>query len=285
MEWFFYQSLLGAWPPKLQLGNAEGMRELKGRMVALMQKATREAKLRTSWTQPADDYELALGEFVERVLDPARSGAFLRDFVRFAEPVILAGALNSLSQLLLKLVCPGTPDIYQGTELWDLSLVDPDNRRAVDFELRQRALEDVRRRLPGELVEDWSSAALKLRLLADGLAVRRSFSRWEEADYLPLLVEGPAAGHLLALARTFGDDVVVAVAVRRGFELLCDQVVPYVPAERWGDTRITLPSQLRELPLFNAVTREAVQQASGTLAASHALAKFPVALLSTRQVE
>ena len=123
MEWFFYQSLLGAWPADLTLDDRQGMGMLKQRMSALMEKATREAKLRTSWTQPGEEYDQALAHFVEKVLDPAISSEFLDDFLGIASPLFVAGALTSLSQLLFKLTAPGVPDIYQGSELWDLSLV------------------------------------------------------------------------------------------------------------------------------------------------------------------
>lgn len=284
MEWFFYQSLLGAWPATLELRDADGLRALKARMLALMQKATREAKLRTSWTQPDEEYEQALSDFGAATLDPARSDVFLRDFASFIRPLIVTGASNSLTQTLLKLVSPGVPDIYQGTELWDLSLVDPDNRRKIDFVARQHSLENVRRRPVADLVAEWRAATLKLRLLVDGLALRRALDGWERAAYIPLEVSGPAAAQLVALARSFDDDVVIAVGVRCAYGLLRDQDAPHVPVGLWRQTGIVVPPRFAGARLFDVVTREEVP-ATGSLPASTLLRQFPVALLSTRRIE
>ena len=284
MEWFFYQSLLGAWPADLALDNIQGISALKDRMRALMQKATREAKLLTSWTQPAEDYEEALAHFVEKVLDPSLSAEFLGDFLRVASPLFVAGALTGLSQLLFKLTAPGVPDIYQGSELWDLSLVDPDNRSATDFKHRAALLSEVRSRTPADLVSGWTTAAIKLRLLHEGLALRRSLSGWATGAYMPITAQGPKKDHVVGFARTLDEAVVVAIGVRLPFDLLGNQNVPLVPAEGWGATRLELPPDLYGLQLFNVVSCESVILAEPHLSIRKLLRHFPVALLSTHRI-
>jgi (1->4)-alpha-D-glucan 1-alpha-D-glucosylmutase len=285
MEWFFYQSLLGAWPTDLTLDDRQGLSMLKQRMSALMEKATREAKLRTSWTQPGEEYDQALAHFVEKVLDPAISSKFLNDFLRFASPLFVAGTLNSLSQLLFKLTAPGVPDIYQGSELWDLSLVDPDNRCAVDFAHRMELLRRIPEQMPADLVTGWSSGAIKLRLLHEGLALRRHLSGWDVAGYVPLVAQGPRERHIVGFARTFDEAVVISVGARLTCDLLEGQKVPLVPVERWGDTALKMPVDLGGLRLFNVITDESIVLAGPHLGVSELLRHFPVALLSTRRVK
>ncbi len=140
-EYLLYQTLIGAWPLEIETPDDPGLGDFAERIVAYMIKASREAKFRTSWTAPDADYEAGLERFVRRVLDPQDSRAFLSDLLAFQAGIALIGAVNGLAQTLLKLTAPGVPDIYRGTELWDLSLVDPDNRRRVDFDLRRDCLE------------------------------------------------------------------------------------------------------------------------------------------------
>ena len=158
----------------LTLDNAKGMADLSERMTQFMLKAVREAKAHTSWTGQNAEYEEAIESFTRAALDPAGAQSFLRDFVAACEPVFLAGALNSLSQTAIKLTAPGVPDIYQGTELWDLSLVDPDNRRHVDFDQRQLLQKKIDELATDALLADWRSGAIKMRLLQAGLRLRSS---------------------------------------------------------------------------------------------------------------
>ena len=136
-EYLLYQTLVGAWPLEIDTPEHAGLAEFTERIVAYMIKASREAKVRTSWTAPDQEYEAGLERFVRRILDPQEGRAFLADLLAFQPRIALIGAVNGLAQTLLKLTAPGVPDTYQGCELWDLSLVDPDNRRPVDFELRR----------------------------------------------------------------------------------------------------------------------------------------------------
>ncbi len=246
-EWLFYQALLGAWPLELSADDGAGMKALADRMTQFMLKAVREAKAYTSWTSQNADYEGAIDAFAHRALDPQMSGAFLHDFQETCEPVFVAGALNGLTQTLLKLVAPGIPDIYQGTEFWDLSLVDPDNRRPVDFTARREALAKLGERDAGALVADWRSGAIKMRLVQTGLAVRAGMPElFAKGAYMPLTAEGPLAKHVVAFARQLGDDAVIAVAPRLPLGLLQGQSVPLIPPEAWADTAIALPAELAE---------------------------------------
>src|SRR6185312_16019701 len=137
-EYLFYQSAVGACPG--DLNDQDGLGAFRARVVAFMLKAVKEAKVNTSWTETNADYEKALRQFIERALDSGSENLFLGDFQRFAQRVAFFGRLNSLSQTLLKITSPGVPDFYQGAELWDLNLVDPDNRRPVDYEARRKSL-------------------------------------------------------------------------------------------------------------------------------------------------
>jgi (1->4)-alpha-D-glucan 1-alpha-D-glucosylmutase len=280
MLWFFYQSLVGAWPADLDPEDEGGVCRLRDRIAALMHKAAREAKVRTSWAQPSGDYEAAVDQFVKRVLDPRASKEFLRDFLEVARPMFVAGALVALSQLTVKLAAPGVPDVYQGTEFWDLSLVDPDNRSKIDFDRRRAALATVCERSPADLLDDWSSGAIKLRLLQAGLALRRHLQGWEHAEYVPLQCEGSHQHHVVAFARVFDEAAVIVVSVRLPLELLRDEACPMVSPQRWGDTALLMPARLERLKLVDAITREPLD-CERRLLLRKVLRHFPVALLTT----
>jgi (1->4)-alpha-D-glucan 1-alpha-D-glucosylmutase len=280
MEWFFYQSLVGAWPADLDPADRTGVHGLKIRVAGMMQKAAREAKLRTSWTQPADAYEGALSTFVDRVLDAETGQAFLADFIGFATPIFVCGALTALSQTLFKLMAPGLPDIYQGSELWDLSLVDPDNRRAVDFHHRADHLEVACAMSADTLLESWTSGAVKLRLIYEGLKLRRRLANWTDAGYVPLIAHGEYKDQVVGFARTHGEHVVVAVGVRLSFAMLKDATVPLIPPPRWGDTSIAFPDERRNGWFSDCITGDVVKFHS-PIPVSELLRRFPVALLSS----
>jgi (1->4)-alpha-D-glucan 1-alpha-D-glucosylmutase len=206
------------------------------------------------------------------------SREFLADFHRRTAPLRLAGAVTSLSQLAIKLAAPGVPDIYQGTEFWDLSLVDPDNRRMVDFAPRSRALEDIDGSDPDQLLRDWPSGRAKLRLLKAGLSLRRERSDlFVEGDYLPLEVSGSAARNLIAFARRRGEDWLIALATRLSLRLLDGTDIPRVDPRRWGDTVIKLPEEARALAFRDLLSGETLPPGD-RIAASAALARYPTAL-------
>jgi (1->4)-alpha-D-glucan 1-alpha-D-glucosylmutase len=247
-EYLLYQTLVGAWPLPVQ------------RALAYMEKATREAKAHTSWTSPDAAYETALRSFIESILG---DDEFTADLEGFVQPLIAAGRVSSLAQTLIKLTAPGVPDIYQGTELWDLSLVDPDNRRPVDFATRQRLLTELACATPERVLASTDQGLPKLWVIRQALALRR---RLPDAfggggSYRPLTARGPCTGHMVAFARG-GQAVMVAPRLVLGLN----------PA--WPDTTLTLPRGHWR----NELTGETV--AGGKAALADLLARFPVALLA-----
>jgi len=207
-EYMIYQTLLGAWTP-----NGAGLSE---RMQAFAIKAAREGKEQTSWLDPDQRYESGLQRFVEELLDPARSAEFIRSFESFANRVALMGALNALTQVTLKVAMPGVPDFYQGTEFWDLSLVDPDNRRPVDFPARARALQSLTGSIDwAALAKAWPDGRIKLALTARLLALRHEMRNlFSAGDYRPLAVRGRDADEIVAFARCHEGDAVLVIVAR-----------------------------------------------------------------------
>jgi len=296
-EYLFYQSLLGAWPANQTASLAPP--DLVARMGAYMLKALREAKLHTSWVNHHEAYEHATQRFVEQVLDRVSGREFLASFAPFAAQVAFQGMVNSLSQLVLKLASPGVPDFYQGCETWNLSLADPDNRRAVDFSALSRALAKMeryldehhpsakRRAFASELLLSWQDGRIKHFLTAGGLRLRRQRSRvFLDGDYLPLDVDGSRQSHVVALARQHDSGVVVAVAPR-----LCGALgtgskrLPLGP-RTWRDTRVRLPESVTEsrfIDAFTGLTVDAEVRANRrSLLVADLLGTLPVALLVAR---
>lgn len=226
-EYLLYQSLLGAWPLEERPGDgleAEALADFRTRLQGYMRKAVREAKVHTAWDNPDADYEAALEAFIDRLLDPDPANPFLADFLPFQRRIARLGLFNSLSQTLLRLTAPGVPDIYQGSELWNFSLVDPDNRRPVDFAHRQALLRQLNERitrgegreeLVAELLARPEDGRVKLYLIRQALALRRSNPGiFAAGDYCPLTVEGPHAERLCAFARRHGGHAVIVLAPR-----------------------------------------------------------------------
>ncbi len=246
-EYFLYQTMIGAWPIKTD------------RLWPYMEKACREAKQQTSWLAPNEQFEAATREFIEALY---ADDEFIEDFERFVDPLIEPGRINSLSQVLLKLTSPGIPDIYQGSELWDLSLVDPDNRRPVDYETRRRLLSEV----PGLKVDQiWNridEGLPKLWTIYHALRVRRErpLSFGEQSTYTPLTANGAKAAHLIAYGRS--DDVLV-LAPRLILKL----------ASNWCDTSVAIPAGTWR----NELSGSAVK--AGTVRIGGILSSFPIALL------
>ncbi len=275
-ELILYQSMIGVWPP----GDAD-LPDLSDRLVAFMRKAGREAKERTSWLQPNEAYEGAVERFVRTALAAAGS-PFLTDLAAFADRVARYGALNSLTQVTLKLTVPGVPDLYQGSELWDLSLVDPDNRRPVDFTLRRRLLSELTRRrdadqagLATELLVSWRDGRVKLWLTHRLLQLRRRLPRlFTDGDYRPLEVDGTAARHVVAFARRL-DESWILVAVPLLLGRLTDVGEPPLGARVWSDTTLRLPADAPQSWRSVLTGRECSSPELASL-----LQDFPVAVLT-----
>jgi (1->4)-alpha-D-glucan 1-alpha-D-glucosylmutase len=214
-EYMLYQALVGAWSGR------EITTDFVERLSAYCIKAAREGKQETSWISPNEDYEAGLRRFVGRLLDNGESASFLDEFDRFAQRAMLLGALNGLSQLALKATVPGVPDFYQGTEVWDLSLVDPDNRRPVDFAARARLLAKAQTE-HGVEVEDWRSGSLKFAVTHRLLQLRAELpDLFLYGDYEPIETFGPHRDHIIAFARALEGKAVI-VTLGRQFAMFTD---------------------------------------------------------------
>jgi (1->4)-alpha-D-glucan 1-alpha-D-glucosylmutase len=285
-ELLLYQTLVGTLPPT---GPVEA--DYLARITAYMEKATHEAKVHTSWVNPNTAYVGAVTRFIERLLDPAQSAAFLRDLQEFVTTLARPGYWNGLCQLLLKLGAPGVPDIYQGTELWDFSLVDPDNRRPVDF-ARRRAL--LRELLPhperpaGALLEQLvhrpEDGRVKLLVMQRALAFRRAQrALFEQGRYEPLAASGARAEHVVAFARVRGEAAALVVAGRH-FAGLGEKAAQLPLGEVWRDTRLLLPEPLAGRHFRDAFTGETITPGPATsqsLPVNRLFARLPVALLES----
>jgi (1->4)-alpha-D-glucan 1-alpha-D-glucosylmutase len=318
-EYLLYQTILGTWPlaasAAASFGPAEGAAggewgiiwppsaglvfdAYRDRVTTYMQKAVKEAKVHGSWINPDEAYDEALRNFVGRLLSPEPGNRFIETLAPLARRVAYFGQFNSLSQALLKLTSPGLPDIYQGNELWDFSLVDPDNRRPVDYDRRRRALADIRGReqamtgsarteraeLAAELLAHSHDGRIKLYTIYRTLNYRRSHEAFfRDAAYVPLSAEGGRAAHVVAFGREVGQGQVIVVAPRLAATLAGDAERPPVGEEIWQDTRLMLPAAWRGAAYRNLFTDEIARgDANGehpTLQLSTVLGRFPVAVL------
>jgi (1->4)-alpha-D-glucan 1-alpha-D-glucosylmutase len=271
VEYLFYQSLLGAWPPGLRPDDLAGIESLAERVDAYMIKAVRERKLETSWSTPSAAYEAGVNRFVRGVLDPSRLNPFLADFHGFVAALSRPGAITSLSQLVLKLTVPGVPDIYQGGELWDFSLVDPDNRQPVDWGSRAALLAQLDKARPADLAPYWQDGREKLFTAARLLALRRAHpDLFAGGDYQPLDVVGERSRHVCAFARRNGEAALV-VAVPR----LVHQLLRGGETADWGDAAVALPSGGGWQDIFTLRRLDDGER----VAAAELFADFPVAVL------
>ncbi|MBN9509740.1 MAG: malto-oligosyltrehalose synthase, partial [Alphaproteobacteria bacterium] len=252
-EYMFYQMLIGSWPVALleaSTPDVQAIAEYATRIKAALTKSIREEKVHSTWARPDTVYEEAMLDFAGHALDPPRSRRFLAAFIPFAREIARLGAQNSLAQTVLKLTLPGVPDIYQGAELWDLSLVDPDNRRPVDYELRTRLLEDVEVALRSDraaamqaFMAGWADARFKLATILTLLRLRQEQTElFAEGDYLPLRLEGRDADSICAFLRRRGLTMMLVVAARfparrERSVAAFDVVLPSLalPADGWSD--------------------------------------------------
>jgi (1->4)-alpha-D-glucan 1-alpha-D-glucosylmutase len=277
-EWLFYQALLGAWPMIVDETDGAALSSLGVRIADYMSKAIREAKVYTTWTAQNGDYETAIQRFVLDALDPNRSGPFLADFTAKVQPFVLAGAVNGFSQVLIKIVAPGVPDVYQGAETWELSLVDPDNRRPVDFAGIANQLAETMGASASTLLAAWRTGLPKLHLTACALTLRREHRRlFADGSYVPLALHGPQEHHAIAFARILGDQAVIAIVPRFTHTLL-ESDVPHVPAEKWRGTSVALPPVLAGRRWEERFTG-AAYDCDDRISLEIALSQWPVALL------
>ena len=297
-EYMLYQLLLGAWPDTTSEGasvlKTEEFVRFRERVATYMRKATKEAKVHTSWVNANEEYDGAVQSFVQGILEDDPKDSFIKEFLAFQRLVGYFGRWNSLSQLVLKLTSPGVPDIYQGCEMWDLSMVDPDNRRPVDYARRQSVLSEISQQLVGdgpglsriarELLKSSHDGRIKLFTTWRTLGLRRSredlFARGE---YQPLHLRGAKADHAVAFQRTLGDDEVIVVAPRLVVGLTGRAERPPTGQETWQDTILQMDRHRDGYRYRNIFTGEILEagERDGVrgLALGEVLARFPVAVL------
>ncbi|HSU65428.1 MAG TPA: malto-oligosyltrehalose synthase [Tepidisphaeraceae bacterium] len=269
-EYLLYQTLIGGWP----MGEYDAA-AWTSRITSYLQKALREAKVHTSWTDPNEQYEQATLDFARQILDPAAGAEFLAEFLPFQKRISELGIFNSLSQALLRIAAPGVPDTYQGSELWDFSLVDPDNRRPVNYESRRTLLAE--RNSPREMLLNPQDGRIKLFVTTTALRARRERpGLFSKGEYLPASVSGSESDHVFAFARRHGPELAIVLVPR----LVAKLQVP-VGAGVWGDTAISIPGLSTDADLVNCFTGARIRWDGTSMKVAEALGEFPVALLAT----
>ena len=278
-EYFLYQTLIGAWP----FSDAD-YPDFVQRIKAYIVKAVREAKVHTAWLKPDTEYENAYVSFVEKILARSKANEFLKDLIPFCRRVSHYGILNSLSQTLIKITSPGVPDFYQGSELWDLSLVDPDNRRPVDFEKRRAMLAGIREqddadigRLVQDLLSTREDGKIKLFLIYRALKAKKANREiFRSGAYLPLEPAGRFRNHVIAFAWRYEQQWALVVAPRFLSHLVQEGEFP-LGRQVWQDTEVIMPDGA-PAAWRNVITGE-VLSAGKELFVGDIMLRFPVALL------
>ncbi len=286
-QYLLYQALAGTWP--LEPYSDADYQEFIKRTQAYMLKAMREAKVNTSWTEPDEEHEKAVLEFIHRILSAGKNDAFLGHFQAFGRRIAHLGQLNSLSQTVMKLACPGVPDTYQGTEVWDFSYVDPDNRRPVDYRHRHRIMEELHAMqnahrddlggMAGDLIREKENGRVKFWITWQILRCRRDHpGLLSRGEYIPLRVTGAKAEHVFAFARMHGGKTALVIVPRLIAGLVSSgDAGDELPLGKrvWGDTAIALPKQLHGRRFRNVFTGNMVDR----LDAAEIFAHLPVAVL------
>ena len=282
-EYLLYQTLVGAWPTGHEADNPP--QTFAKRICEYMLKAVREAKEKTSWANQNKDYEDAVTKFVNGVLG---SQEFRDDFIPFQRKISHFGMLNSLAQTLIKLTAPGVPDTYQGNELWEFNLVDPDNRRAVDYGLRRRVLEEFREVCDGgcdqhatfarKLAANMDDGRIKAYLVWKILNLRKQQPElFQLAEYVPLEITGERTKHLFAFARRHETQTLIAIAPRLCAQLMRGELRLPCGEETWRDAQIRIPSSVTRFR--DLLTGETLSGEHGEVLGKHVFRNFPVALL------
>ncbi len=280
-EIMLYQTLVAAWPLDLVPTDVEGLAAFENRVAGWLEKALREAKRHTGWAAPDADYEGACRAFLAGLLDASRSANMVGELAGFAGRIATAGAVNSLTQTLLRLTSPGIPDLYQGSEFWDFSLVDPDNRRPVDFPAREAALDAAED--PASLLQTWRDGRVKQAIIARTLALRsRSPDLFTIGSYLPLRLEGPFADQAVAFARVHEGQSVIVVGTRLLMGVDPSAETPLVDAGNWRETVVLLPPSLVDQQLVHILGKGDETMSTARLSLARVLARLPVALMELR---
>ena len=274
-EYLFYQTLLGTWPMDAA-GRAEPTvgSEYIERIRAYMAKALKEAKMNTSWIQPNEQWDSAMNDFVAQVLSSSPKNKFPPSFLPIAEEIVRLGAINSLSQVVLKLTAPGVPDIYQGCEIWNFSLVDPDNRQPVDYQQRRETLDSLATASSDELLRQWPDGRIKLFLTQRLLRFRRDHQAlFKQGKYLPLVVNGALADCCIAFAREHEGKWIAVLAPRLSSR------VGFPPiGENWKDTAVELPGSFSREGARELFTGRDLSADHNVVKLSDAMAILPFAV-------
>jgi (1->4)-alpha-D-glucan 1-alpha-D-glucosylmutase len=289
-EYLLYQTLLGVWP--IHAMNDRDYEILRKRIKDYMLKAIREAKVNSSWISPNIPYEDALLKFIDAMMDPPHN-PFMKEFEAFQKRISYFGMFNSLSQTLLKMTSPGVPDFYQGTEIWDFSLVDPDNRRPVDFAIRKEMLGILKEKmviygpdLPGfahNLVQKWGDGFIKLYVIYKSLNYRKENSQlFMEGAYIPLMSDGDRKDHVCAFARKGEAKTVLVIVPRFLTSLIQVDELPFGNTT-WEDSWLVMPREIAAVRFSNIFTDETIglveRDGKAALSLDQVFANFPVALL------
>jgi len=279
-EYLLYQILIGSWPIKA-MDESELLQYTK-RIQNYMEKAVKEAKVNSSWINPDQQHDQDVKEFVSHVLSKSKKNKFLIEFQEFTKKIIALGMLNSLSQVILKLTSPGVPDIYQGNELWDFSLVDPDNRRAVDFEWRKKALSELKRTPEGllEYLSKPEDGLIKLFITERTLHLRKKEPQLFNAGiYVPLKVSGHLHHHVVAFAR-IAEEKVALVIVGRFFSSFMNSFSDCQNSEVWKETFLEIPIELTRFQFRNIFTEKLlVPEKDGRISMEQVMHMMPLAVL------
>lgn len=289
-EYLLYQTLIGAWP--FEPMNDLEYEPFKKRIKDYMLKASKEAKVNTSWINPNSVYEEGLSYFIDEIMRRSNENLFISDFLPFQKMISHYGAFNSLSQTLLKIVSPGLPDFYQGSEIWDLSLVDPDNRRPVEYEKRIKMLNELARRekeeplseLARRLTINKNDGMVKMFLIYKALNFRReNRDVFERGEYIPIEAIGERLGNICAFARRHNGKDVVVIAPMFYTKLSAADDSPPFGREIWKESFISVPfasAEAKYINIFTGKTAEIIErQGSSALSLADVISDFPVALL------
>ncbi len=276
-EYLLYQTLLGTWPVQPSgLPEEAATAEYTERIQTYMAKALHEAKVNTSWIQPNEEWDAAMRDFVGRILDSSPRNKFVPAFLPVVQEIARLGAINSLTQTLLKLTSPGVPDIYQGNEIWDYSLVDPDNRRPVDYRPRREMLEALSASTSDELVRNWPDGRIKMFLTQRLLQFRREHvDLFQRGDYLPLAATGTFAECCVSFARRLGDQWIVVIAPRLSSRIGFPPI-----AEQWKDSTLEFPEALSLEHAHNLFTCRKLHHESRRISLADALPILPFAVMT-----
>ena len=276
-EYLLYQTLLGTWPMRANSDpEPAAAPEYVERIQAYMAKGLHEAKINTSWIQPNEQWDAAMREFVAKILDSSPRNKFLTIFTPVAREISRLGAINSLAQTLLKLTSPGVPDIYQGNEIWDYSLVDPDNRHPVDYDRRRQMLETLPATAPDKLMKTWPDGRIKMFLTQRVLQFRREHAAlFQRGQYLPLKANGPFAECCISFTRELASKWIVVITPR-----LSSRVGFPPVGECWRDTTIEFPEMLSLKGAHELFTCQPVPLQGRRLKLGDALALLPFAAIT-----